>query len=103
MRTSKKRRNLALLSIGLFSVAIFIEKKVDKNQNKIVLSDLAKANIAALAENEGGAGSGSGYCTMHIPCFNQYGNPTGMYTASSYQGPGCSGSYHSHGCENCNK
>ena len=70
-------------------------------QNEVELSDLALANVEALANNE--SGTGSGYCTMHIPCFNEQGNPTGKHTASSYQNSGCSGSYHSHGCTNCNK
>ena len=74
---------------------------VYNSQKSDVMSDLALANVEALANNE--SGTGSGYCTMHIPCFNEQGNPTGKHTASSYPGPGCSGSYHSHGCTNCNK
>ena len=57
------------------------------------------ANVEALTSVE----SGSGYCTMHFPCFDTYGNPTGKYSASSYTGPNCNGSYHSHSCKNCNK
>lgn len=76
-------------------------------QNKEVeLSDLALANVVALANVEaltnGEGGSGSGYCTMHIPCFNSFGNPTGKYSASSYSGPNCNGPYHSHSCTSCN-
>ena len=57
------------------------------------------ANVEALTSVE----SGSGYCTMHFPCFDTYGNPTGKYSASSYTEPNCNGSYHSHSCKNCNK
>ena len=73
----------------------------NKSKKEVKLSDLALANVEALANDE--SGTGSGYCTMHTPCFNEQGNPTGKHSASSYPGPGCNGSYHSHGCTNCNK
>lgn len=85
----------------LVIVAIFTGKNIYENQTDVSLSDLAKANVEALANNE--SGTGSGYCTMHIPCFDGSGYPTGKYTASSYSGPGCNGSYHSHGCQSCNR
>lgn len=93
----------ANLIMGLVAVAIaaIASWNISNNQNEVNFSDLAKANINALANYEGE--TGAGYCTMHIPCFNEQGNPTGKYTASSCPGPGCNGSYHSHGCQNCNK
>lgn len=90
--------------IGIVAVVIAAVScwNINRSQDKVVLfSELAMANVEALANNEGE--TGSGYCTMHIPCFNEHGNPTGKYTASSYPGPGCNGSYHSHGCQSCNK
>ena len=64
------------------------------------LSGLGIANVEALASGEGG--SGSGYCTMHLPYFNGFGNRTGEYSASSYTGPNCNGPFHSHNCSSCN-
>lgn len=66
------------------------------------MSELTLANVEALANWEGEGGSGSGYCTMHIPCFNSFGNHTGKYSASSYSGPNCHGLYHYHSCTSCN-
>lgn len=65
---------------------------------RLHLSGIALKNIEALASGE----SGSGYCTMHIACFDKYGNMNGNYSASSYTGPGYSGPYHSHSCSSCN-
>ena len=65
---------------------------------EISMSELALANVEALAQFE----IGSGYCTMHIPCYNQYGSPTGKYSGFSYSGPNCNGAYHSHSCTYCN-
>ena len=57
------------------------------------------ANVEALTSEEGG--NGSGYCVMHFPCYDTYGNHTGKYSASSYTGPNCRGAYHSHICSSC--
>lgn len=57
-----------------------------------------QANVEALTSGEG---SGVGYCVMHFPCFDTYGNHTGKYSASSYTGPDCNRAYHSHICNNC--
>ena len=83
------------------AMAITAGWNFNQSKNEVELSDLALANVEALANDE--SGTGSGYCTMHTPCFNEQGNPTGKHSASSYPGPGCNGSYHSHGCTNCNK
>lgn len=57
------------------------------------------ANVEALTSGE----VGSEYCTMHFNCFDINGTPTGKYTASSYTGPNCNGSYHSHNCTSCSR
>lgn len=72
--------------------------KHQPNYQKEKLSKIALANLEALTNNE----SSTGYCTMHFPCFDEYGLPTGKYSASSYTGPGCNGVYHSHYCTDCN-
>ncbi|WP_347145772.1 NVEALA domain-containing protein [Parabacteroides goldsteinii] len=95
-----KRVDFKFLLI-LVIAGIFAGKNIYENQIGASLSDLAKANVEALANNEWE--TGSGYCTMHIPCFDGAGHPTGKYTASSYSGPGCNGGYHSHGCQSCNR
>ncbi len=67
---------------------------------KITMSDAERfmqVNIEALTSGE----SASGYCTMHFGCFDNYGNSTGKYSASSYTGPNCNGSKHSHSCNSC--
>ena len=89
-----------ILSVAVVATAAIAGWNYQQNQQSVELSDLAMENVEALANPEG---SGTGYCTMHIPCFNSYGNPTGKYMASSYSGPGCNGSYHSHSCSSCNR
>ena len=42
-----------------------------------------------------------GYSSMHIRCFDKYGNSTGKCTATSYWSPIGKGVYHSHGCSYC--
>lgn len=68
---------------------------------EIKLSDVAMANVEALADYEGG--EGDKYCTIHIKCFASNGNATGKYTADSYKGELCKYlTSHEHSCESCN-
>lgn len=69
------------------------------SQASVELAGVAMDNVEALAEEESG---GDGFCTMHIRCYDKYGNPTGLYSATSYSGPGCNGVYHAHACSDCN-
>ena len=69
-------------------------------QDKEVMSDLALANVEALAMIEDPMEEG-GYSSMHIRCFDKYGNSTGKCTATSYWSPIGKGVYHSHGCSYC--
>ena len=69
---------------------------------KMTMSEAEKfmqANVEALTLDE----PGGGYCTMHFNCFDIKGTPTGKYTATSYTGPNCNGSYHSHNCTSCSR
>ena len=50
-------------------------------QDKEVMSDLALANVEALAMIEDPMEEG-GYSSMHIRCFDKYGNSTGKCTAA---------------------
>lgn len=81
------------------AIALAAGWNINQSKNDAALSDLALSNVEALASNE----NYNGYCTMHTPCFDNYGNPTGKHTASSYHGPNCSGSYHNHACSSCNR
>ena len=66
----------------------------------IELSDIAMANVEALAQYEGG--EGDKYCTIHIQCFNSSGQATGKYTADSYKGELCTYlTTHEHTCTSC--
>ena len=69
-------------------------------QDKEILSDLALANVEALAMIEDPMEEG-GYSSMHIKCFDMYGNSTGKCTATSYWSPIGKGLYHSHSCSYC--
>ncbi|MDR0572677.1 MAG: NVEALA domain-containing protein [Tannerella sp.] len=73
---------------------------VMQSRNDAVLSDIALANIEALAD-ESGSGGSSCYCVMHVACYNSSGTATGNQSTSSYYGPGCSRSHHSHSCSGC--
>ena len=65
------------------------------------LSDIALANVEALASVEDGYITEK-YCTIHIKCFDINGSSTGKYTADSYQGKSCTYSTpHEHSCEYC--
>ena len=69
-------------------------------QDKEEMSDLALANVEAVAMIEDPMEEG-GYSSMHIRCFDKYGNSTGKCTATSYWSPIGKGVYHSHGCSYC--
>ena len=69
-------------------------------QDKEILSDLALANVEALAMIEDPMEEG-GYSSMHIKCFDMYGNSTGKCTATSCWSPIGKGLYHSHSCSYC--
>lgn len=92
--------------VACVAIVALAAMNIYQNSNRLNISGLVLANVEALAnETEGGGESGTDvkYCTMHIPCFDEKGNPTGKNTASSYTGPGCKGVYHSHTCIKCNK
>ena len=90
----KKIMRIAMVAV----VAAVAGYGIYETQTGSAMSEFALANVEALAQFE----IGSGYCTMHIPCYNQYGSPTGKYSGFSYSGPNCNGAYHSHSCTYCN-
>ena len=64
------------------------------------LSDLAKANVEALAIYEDNISTK--YCTLHTKCFDYNGDETGKYRANSFIGSTCQYTiYHKHDCSNC--
>ena len=86
-----------------FVVAIALVSGLNMfNVQKVeTLSKVALANVEALADLESGNAKYK-YCTMHYPCYNQYGVATGKFRADSYQGPSCThDTPHEHGCTNC--
>lgn len=93
----KRKFFVAALILGAASIGTY---SVTQKYNKTELSDLALANIEALAQGEG---SSTGYCTMHIPCYDSNGLRTGLYAGISYPGPNCNGPYHQHTCSTCNQ
>ena len=92
-----KRRKIIVAALILSIVCLGTYFYTQK-YNETKLSDLALANVEALAQWED---TPKGYCTMHIPCYDKYGMPTGLYAGFSYSGPNCNGSYHQHTCSNC--
>ncbi len=90
---------------GIFALAVMVAAGYGVNKsmsNDADLSEMALSNVEALAQiGEGESDSGNNYCVMHFPCFDTNGNTTGRYSASSYQGPGCNKSWHSHSCTDC--
>lgn len=64
------------------------------------LSDLALANVEALADDD--EFINDKYCTIHVKCFSYNGQSTGKYTADSYTGESCTYSTpHEHSCITC--
>ena len=72
---------LRILKI-VFAVALAVVSGVTayQAQDKEMMSDLALANVEALAMIEDPMEEG-GYSSMHIRCFDKYGNSTGKCTA----------------------
>lgn len=62
-------------------------------------SELMAQNVEVLTTDE--TTEIGGYCTIHIKCYNVKGQPTGKYSATSYWGKTCRGTYHSHTCSSC--
>jgi hypothetical protein len=91
-------KKFILGGIAVLAIAAVAVVNVNLGSKSSDLSTISLANVEALATGE----SSDGYCTMHIACYDKYGNPTGKYSASSYTGPGCKGAYHSHSCTSCN-
>jgi len=81
--------------------------------NKLHVEVLAQATTTDIGGTTSGGGSGSGsipppppppqgWCCQHFSCFDSNGNPTGKYSASSYQGSTCRGTTpHDHNCSSC--
>ena len=100
-RCKVKNKTEKFLKIA-FAAALAVVSGVTayQAQDKEILSDLALANVEALAMIEDPMEEG-GYSSMHIKCFDMYGNSTGKCTATSYWSPIGKGLYHSHSCSYC--
>ena len=107
----KKNRFSILVGVAVLALTVGLNVRHALNDygvktNKLHLEVLAQTSTTGGGSTSGGGSttnpSTNGWCCTHFPCFDKNGMRTGKYTASSYQGPACTGSApHDHTCSDC--